>query len=214
MMKKAEPLTFRNLLRDRHDRPVPYVNIWSAEADESTWRLMPDVATNRPGLAVPPFLRGEGDPDFKRQAPNRQRACMFRQLCQICTGRGDWILVSSISTKFVFSEDEQHLVMTEPWLCRPCADYALSTCPGLLGHQRKESMELVRPTSWRYGYSTGWVEGRLEEATKRVPCVMWGELYVDKCVDVNGLPVVLRADQVFAGAEVDVLPYSGSLEGS
>jgi hypothetical protein len=176
---------------------VPFVNIWSGEMPEETWRLAHDVDLNMLGIAVPVGKRGVGEPDFTRQAPDRQRRCTVRQRCQICTGPGEWIVVSnSMSTKRIRYEGREVMVITEPWLCRPCADYALAICPSLIRRRRGDDLLLCRPTRFQIGFSSGWMEGPHEAVSQRELPAMWGELHVSEAVDTKGKRCMFTLSEV------------------
>ena len=120
------PSTMRECLIDGRGLPVPYVNVWSGEMPEETWILVFDSAVGKQGIAVPRGLRGVGVPDFTRAAPDRHRECILRRRCQICRRPGRWIVLSEeASTATVEFEGKKILVVTEPWLCEPCATFAL-----------------------------------------------------------------------------------------
>lgn len=190
----SEPVSFRNCIRDEKGRPVPYVNIWSGELPEETWRLQFDRTLNMNGICVPLGKRGHGTPDFTRQAPDRQRSCMFRHLCQICLGfNADHVVLSnSVGSKTIMYEGKQTLVLTEPWMCRPCARYAIENCPALIRRRADEDLHLIRPTTYRMGYSQGWMEGPLQERTQREMPAMWAELHVTEALDEYGERLSLR----------------------
>jgi hypothetical protein len=191
---RSEPLAFRHCLRDKHGRPVPYINIWSGEMPEETWRITHDTALNMPGIAVPVAKRGIGEPDFTRQAPDRQRECMLRQWCQICTTpRAEWLVVSnSVGTRTITYKGAHRLVLTEPWMCKPCADFAIATCPALIRRRHDDDLMLCRPIRFQFGFSQGWIEGPLEAQSQREMPAMWGELHVSEALDEKGRPFTLH----------------------
>jgi hypothetical protein len=190
---RAEPLSLRHCLRDRYNRPVPYINIWSGEMPEDTWRLATDPSLGMPGIFVPAGCRGLGEPDFTRQAPDRQRECMIGELCQICTAPAAWIVVSnSMSTKTIVYQGKKRLVITEPWICASCAKYAIEVCPGLIRRRRDDDLALVRPIEYELGYSQGWMEGPLQAKSQRELPAMWGELHIEAAVAPDGKRVTFK----------------------
>jgi hypothetical protein len=182
------PATMRDCLLDAYGRPVPYVNIWSGEMPEDRWIITYDVGVGRPGIAVPRGCRGVGVPDFTRAAPDRQRECMTRKRCQICRRSGaEWVVLSDkVSTRTIEIAGKATLTFTEPWLCKPCADFAVRGCPELLRRTRDEDLMLVRPVDFTLGWSSGWMEGPLEEETKASHAAMWGEMYLHTARDERG----------------------------
>lgn len=70
-------------------------------------------------------------------------------------------------------------MVTEPWLDRRCAEFALNVCPALIRRTREERLTLVPITSKRQVQlvvSTGWVEGPLEAESRQVQPAMWAKL--------------------------------------
>jgi hypothetical protein len=192
---KSEPLSFRHCLRDSQGRAVPYVNIWSGELPEETWRMTYDTGLKMLGIAMPVAKRGVGEPDFTRQAPDRQRECMIRRRCQICHvgTQCEWLVVSnSVGSRTIMYEGKKTLVLTEPWMCKPCADYAISTCPALIRRRRDDDLILCKPIRYRLGYSQGWVEGPLQERSQREMPAMWAEVHVTEAVDEKGRLFTLK----------------------
>lgn len=193
-MGRSEPMSFRNCLRDEKDRPVPYINIWAGEMPEETWQMIYDPYINKVGIAVPSDKRGVGDPDFTRQAPDRQRSCMVGHRCQICfTKDAPWLVVSdSVGSRTIMFEMQPKLVFTEPWMCKDCALFAIETCPALIRRLADDDLMLCRPTEYGWGYSSGWMEGPLQERSQKEMPAMWAELHVRSAVDEKGRPFALK----------------------
>jgi hypothetical protein len=77
-------------------------------------------------------------------------------------------------------------------MCKPCADFAIETCPALIRRRRDDDLILCRPTNFRFGYSSGWIEGPLEQRSQRELPAMWAELHVTQAVDEKGRPFNLK----------------------
>jgi hypothetical protein len=80
-----------------------------------------------------------------------------------------------------------------PWLDDRCAEIATKWCPALIRRRREEQLTVVRVRSQREAQmvvSKGWIDGPLEEETRRDPAAMW--------VKVALLKVQIRVGQVVA----------------
>jgi hypothetical protein len=161
--------------------PVPYINRLATDDREEDWsirfdRTLGEVAAfmaDQPGAA----------PDFTHQCIQRQRECALIGLCQVCKRYLGWperrLVVSSVSVQHVDVEGRQAMVVTEPWLCRLCAEFATKVCPALIRRDRDEDLTVVEVTSskdCRIVASYGWIEGRYEAATKAEPVAMWAKI--------------------------------------
>jgi hypothetical protein len=126
----------------------PYVTAWSAEP------YLPARVVQRGGRIAyadenaddrdehgvlwyqSPSRPGQGRPDFGRVHPQRQRDAMSRLLCQVCAGPADqtsdgvlWLLILDYHDGWTnWPED---MAVSEPPVCRPCADRAVRQCPAL-----------------------------------------------------------------------------------
>lgn len=166
-----------HLLKDRRGLPVPYINAWG---DESPERMRIDF-DRRVGMRAA-FYDDHGDvPDFTRQAVQRQRECMVDGLCQVCARPVPWsrrfLVVAAMSVDMV-QVDGVGLVaaVSEPWLDERCALIATRWCPDLIRRRRGERLQLIRVRSAgqvQLTTGTGWIEGPLEEETKRDPVAMY-----------------------------------------
>ena len=163
--------------------PVPYVAMWSSE-DEASFVVLPDpLYEGREALFPGSGGIGQGDAVLGNMNCARQRETLALGQCQVCRrrvagGRG-YVVLSKTTSRDVMMEDGTTAhVITEPWLCWRCLDFAADTCPGLIRRRRDDDLTILRPTRWALGVSSGWVEGALEEHTKAHPCLMWGELHI------------------------------------
>lgn len=132
--------------------PVPFINIWSGEADEHAMVHGPDATVRRDGW----FATGhrEGDPDFTRQCPQRQRLVAFYGLCQVCSrpvGKQRNVLLLAGKVREVEGMPGT-LLLGEPWVCDPCLEYVLRACPGV----RRQRPDLLRLTDWRLSVEMQW----------------------------------------------------------
>jgi hypothetical protein len=167
-----------HLRTDRRGLPVPYVNLWGVE-DVRRVRMAYDRHTDSQAL----FQDDEGQevPDFTQQNMGRQRECMVDGLCQVCRRHVPWsrrfLVVSDMSVQAIHEPKLGDVVaIHEPWLCQRCAVFATDVCPALIRRTREEQLKLIPITSQMdvsMIVSRGWVEGPLEEETKRVQPAMW-----------------------------------------
>jgi hypothetical protein len=153
---------------------------------EETWILTYDVGIGKLGIAVPRGRRGVGEPDFTRAAPDRHRECMVRKRCQICRRPGTWVALSSHTLRTIEVDGKKMMTLHEPWLCHPCGSFAIRTCPSLIRRRREDDLILCRPTDYQIGWSSGWMEGPLEEESKAKMPAMWGELHLHEARDEHG----------------------------
>lgn len=145
-----------------HGLPVPYINCWGAEVDEHAWRLMHDPIIDRMAWFTAEALMGEGRAYLAKQNLQRQREVAVKGLCQVCR-RGlipgpRWLLVSGSTAGFhtVTGVGEDELLVSEPWLCRRCLTYTLSTCPGIKRRMAIGDLTVVLCERWELVVSTGW----------------------------------------------------------
>jgi hypothetical protein len=175
--------------RDSHGRPVPHVNVWSAEKPDTSWIVRYDPVVADLAVQAPSGLQGIGAPDFTKQEPRRARWCTVRRRCQVCTapvGDDGLLVVASLSLERVYVDElgTECDVVTEPWLCEPCARFALAVCPGLIRRAREEALKLVRPKRTVVILSRGWLEGPMAKQTQRQQPVMWAKLAVGQGYEV------------------------------
>lgn len=180
-------------LFDHHGRPVPYINVWSAEMPETTWKMRYDPNVARLAISAPKGLQGVGEPNFLKQEPCRQRACATRHLCQVCAhdaGPGALLAVGSLSAENVHVEQlgGAVTVITEPWLCPPCAAFALAVCPGLIRRQRNEDLVLVHPRRSTIIVSEAYLEGPDEQLHRQHRPVLWAKLAIQGLEHVAEVP--------------------------
>jgi hypothetical protein len=174
--------------------PVPYINRWGTVEPESGWTIRYD--RNVREIAVYLADQPGGPPDFTRQCVQRQRECVLLGLCQVCKRALDWpdrrLVVSSVSVRTVEVEGHQVPVVTEPWLCPDCAEFATATCPALIRRGRDEDLHMVevaKPEDCRLVLSRGWIEGRYEASTRANPVAMWAKiLLLNVFVETGGKP--------------------------
>lgn len=134
----------------------------------------------------------ETEPDFKAQNMQRQRACMYVGLCQVCGEPVPWpdrlLVYADTSTEVITIGGQPMVAVTEPWLCGPCADYALGTCPALIRRRRGEQLSLIHvtgPKGMTCVVSQGWVDGHLERESKRLLPAMWVKLVIHPTVSAD-----------------------------
>jgi hypothetical protein len=82
-----------------------------------------------------PSRHGQGQPEFKKVHPRRQRRAMRRLLCQVCDGPADqgkdgvlWLLADDQDQWEGWPEQ---LPAAEPPICLACARLAVRVCPAL-----------------------------------------------------------------------------------
>lgn len=163
--------------------PVPYINRWGTEEQESDWGIRYD--RNAGEVAAYMADQSDGPADFRHQSIQRQRECVLLGLCQVCKRSVDWpdrrLVVSSMSVETVEVGRRWVPVVTEPWLCPDCAEFATRVCPALIRRSRDEDMHLVEvtaPADCRIVLSHGWIEGRYEAATRAHPVTMWAKVWL------------------------------------
>lgn len=171
------PPWLAHLRRDARGLPVPFVNRWGPE-DVSRIAIRDDTTVR--GLAVYFDDDDQQVPDFTAQSPQRQRWSMFHGLCQVCGREVPWprryLVLSSISVDQIEVEGQQRVALTEPWLDAQCAQLAIEHCPGLIRRRRDEDLSLISvesPRDYELAVSRGWVEGALEDESRRVSPAMW-----------------------------------------
>jgi hypothetical protein len=170
--------------------PAPYVNRRGTSETEDDWYLRYD---RNAGAIAAHMADQDGAPiDFTHQCIQRQRECVVRGLCQVCARPIAWpdrrLALSSVSVETIDLQGRTVPVVTEPWLCPDCADFAVHTCPALIRRGHDEDLHLVAmtgPADCQIVLSSGWIEGRYEAATKASPVVMWAKILLPN-VTVRG----------------------------
>lgn len=169
-----------HLRRDRRGLPVPYINLWGPE---TTDRLAIRHDENVRGPAV--FLDDDDEtvPDFTRQNMQRQRECVTQGLCQVCRRFVPWsrrvLVIAALSCEQIVLEGRRTTVVTEPWLCRRCAEFAVTVCPALIRRRRDEDLRIIEvpgPRQFRIVISRGWIDGPLEEQSRQDPPAIWAKI--------------------------------------
>jgi hypothetical protein len=184
-----------HLRRDRRGLPVPYVNRWGPE--DTGDRLT--VAYCRYARQPAVFLDDSAEmvPDFTRQHMGRQRECMVEGLCQVCARPVPWsrrnlvVAPNSVEWVEVTGIRGQVPVVFEPWLDDRCAEIATQRCPALIRRRHEEQLEVVpvrSPREVQLVVSTGWVEGHLEEQTRRHHVAMWVKAALLRCQILRAQP--------------------------
>lgn len=133
--------------------PVPFVNRWSSEADEHQMTHGPDATVGMEGW-FSAGTQGEGEADFTRQCPQRQRLVTRYGLCQVCTapvGRVRNVVALAGKIRFL-SDGSRGMLIGEPWLCDPCVDYVRRVCPGV----RQARPVLLRVHDWKLSIALQW----------------------------------------------------------
>lgn len=178
------PERLDHLRRDRRGLPVPFVNRWGPEDVD---RLTIDWDTHCGHWGV--FLDDTSEvvPDFTRQHQGRQRECVTRGLCQVCARPVSYkhrmLPVGGVSAQTILIKGEPTTVITEPWLCAWCADFAASTCPALIRRTRSDDLVMVAIRSsydFQIVFSNGWVDGPLESYSRQVLPVLWAKILLTK----------------------------------
>lgn len=177
------PAHLAHLRTDRAGRPVPYINVIGEHDVEERFSIRHDRAVGHIGLFYADDFTGE--PNFLRQSPQRQRECMVRGLCQVCARPVPWpgrqLVVSSVSVETIDGPRGPVAVVTEPWLCPPCAAFATQVCPTLIRRRHGDDLTVVPVTGLEHCelvLSKGWVEGRYEAATRKHPVAMWVKVHL------------------------------------
>ena len=182
-MTREIPPWMSHLRRDRRGLPVPYINLWGPANDVDKLSIRHDRNVGRPAV----FMDDEGfdTPDFTSQNMQRQRECWTQGLCQVCARpvpwSRRWLVIAAMSVETITLHGRDIPVVTEPWLCQRCADFAITTCPDLIRRRRDERLTLIPVTSKRevaLTNSIGWIEGPLEEKSKRIQPTMWVKAYL------------------------------------
>jgi hypothetical protein len=179
------PTWMAHLRTDRRGLPVPYVNLWGEE-DPARIRMAFDRHTNSQALF--PDDADQEVPDFTRQHMGRQRECMVAGLCQVCHRSVPWsrrfLVVSGVSVQLITVPKLGDVaVIHEPWLCQRCAQFAIDKCPALIRRTRQDKLRLIPITSQMdvsMVVSTGWIEGPLEEESKRIQPAMWCKILLTR----------------------------------
>lgn len=172
------PARLSHLRTDRRGIPVPWINRWGDE-DINRYEIRYDQAVRQPALFLPDDEAG--GPDFFHQNHERQRLAMVEGLCQVCGRPVPWsrrfLVVSGISVETVHVPGRGEVVLiSEPWLDELCATFALEKCPGLIRRRKADNLHLmpvIRQRDVELVVSNGWVDGPLEEESKRVMPAMW-----------------------------------------
>lgn len=186
------PAHLSELRRDRRGLPVPFINQWG-ELNEASIELRLDPCINE--LAI--YYRDDptGVPDFTMQNIQRQREVMWGVRCQVCYRevRGDARLaLADMSIDRVHIDGlGERVVVTEPWLCPDCAEFAVGTCPALIRRRRDENLlvyEVEDVAAVRMTTSYGWVDGPLKRLTRKRPAAMWAKLILPANVLLDHTP--------------------------
>lgn len=179
------PNWLAHLRTDRHGLPVPYVNLWGEE-DQARIQMRFDRHTKSQGLFL--YDADQEVPDFTRQNMGRQRECMVDGLCQVCHRFLPWsrrfLVVSEVSVRLItLPKVGEVAAIHEPWLCQRCAMFAIDKCPALIRRNHLDELQLIPITSKMdvsMVVSRGWIEGPLEEETKRVQPAMWCKILLTR----------------------------------
>lgn len=167
-----------HLRRDRRELPVPYVNAWGPEKEELLF-IQHDIHVNH--RAVFREEEPHAEPDFTRQDMGRQRRCIALGLCQVCGEDTGWpkLAIVGVDQRKAIMGDAVWLMIGEPFLCPPCAEFALTACPALIRRRLASEVSLVivdGQHQFTRDLSTGYVDGPLEAETRADPVAMWGSI--------------------------------------
>lgn len=175
------PDHLKDLRTDRVGRPVPYINVWGDQESPERWRIGYDRIVRQVGAYYDDDFTGL--PDFKHQCIQRQRQCMVLGLCQVCAREVPWsdrqVVLSSVSIEMIDLNGAAVAVVSEPWLCPDCADFATRMCPALIRRSGADDLLVVPVTDPRVCQlviSSGWIDGPYEMTTRRNPVAMWAKL--------------------------------------
>lgn len=174
------PEFLSHLRTDRRGIPVPYVNIWGTE-DVARFSIHYDRFVGNVAVF---YDDSDGDvPDFTTQHMGRQRECMIGGFCQVCHRQVPWsrrrLVVAATSVEVIAWKGKEVPVVTEPWLCPRCAQFAVEHCPALIRKTREEQLTIIPVRSkldCRIVISTGWIEGPFEDQSRREQPAMWAKL--------------------------------------
>lgn len=139
------PGHLRHLTRDPATGwPVPHVNAWTSETDETAVRL--GAWHGYPAFTAP-SSPGEGRADFTRQHMNRQRDIAYARECQVCRTLNAPLLIVApgISGQIATVAGTVMALFSEPFICHRCASFALEHCPGLIRRRRDEQLQVIEP---------------------------------------------------------------------
>lgn len=133
--------------------PAPYVNAWTSENE---YECTIGTYMGRPAVC-PPWSPGVGNLNFQAQHMTRQRHVMATRTCQVCQADDAPLLVvgPGLSGKLLTIDGRRYVAFTEPWLCRPCADFALEHCPGLIRRRRADALGAITVRNAPLLVSTG-----------------------------------------------------------
>lgn len=162
---------------------MPYINIWGVEERVERWGIRFDRNVRDVAAFYDDDLGGE--PDFRHQNIQRQRECMTMGLCQVCARGVPWsdrsLVLSSVSVERVELYGRRVDVVTEPWLCPDCAEFATTVCPALIRRTSADDLTLVSvigPDRCHLIVSTGYIDGPHEAATRKNNVAMWVKLTI------------------------------------
>lgn len=176
-----------HLRTDRRGLPVPYVNRWGLDENNDLLRIRYDDTVKRTAIFYDDTR--EEIPNFTAQHMARQRECVILGLCQVCRVPVPYshrtLIVSSMSVETIELQGQERAVVTEPWLCRRCAIFAVDRCPALIRRKDGEDLTMFhvrRASDFQITVSVGWVEGPLEAQSRETPPVMWAKIILDPSV--------------------------------
>lgn len=172
------PPWLNHLEVDQRGICVPYINLWGPE-DPTRYHMAHDPNVGRQAL----YLNDtdQTQPDFTKQNFQRQRECMTLGKCQVCHRAVPWsrryLIVTGFSTETVHVHDHgPATVITEPWLCHRCAQFAIRRCPALIRQRHNDALTLIPVTSKQdvaLIVSSGYVDGPLAAQTRETQPAMW-----------------------------------------
>ncbi len=111
--------------------PVPWTASWSSEEPLTLGR--DEVASSPLRSLVQPSSPGEGRPQFGKPHANRQRACIAKDLCDLCakTLRGRTKVSLSHARPQPHGAEGWAILQVEPMLHKECAAISMRHCPSL-----------------------------------------------------------------------------------
>lgn len=182
-MAAVVPTFLEHLARDRRGIPVPWINLWRMPDTPEQWTVEFDLDLRcMAATAIEPGLTDGGAvPDFKAQAPQRQRRAVLVGICQICGfpigPQIPWLPIHPGSLQRVdVAGRGKVMVTTEPAVHHLCGLFAVDRCPALLRahHDSAWTLHPMRDlTRYERIISRGWIEGHEQHGTD---VAMWVKL--------------------------------------
>lgn len=182
--KTSYPLVYRGV-------PVPFIASWDSETPSGTtspdlvlrkheaggaWLLYLDEQPNDRQYGVlwtrVPWSPGAGRPQFAGLHAIRQRMCLSRGRCQICSGPADlWMVPATVYAEYQATcEPGEPFESHNPPICRSCVPLAARFC----SHLSSTGYLFLAPRTWQVTAVSGAVAdpaapGGFSSSTTTVP---------------------------------------------